>query len=452
MQTWHSNSGIVRYWAKRLSVASLGLSTVVANAQQLQRVAVFTLDRGGAAEARAWSIVPAPTTAGEVAVGGEIFSGGVWNPVYWTGLGAPPLPVVTLGLGGRIETVIVNGPFSDLRGAGYVVNAAGDDVPAFWFTPANLTLLPTLAGGGRVHDLSFDANTGDFVMCGYTINGAGVQFGAYWQGNPAAGFVMVPMIPLAAGQNSDGNALTRAPGGALRIVGSAVDGAGNTRAVHWGVPAAWGAPIVLANAGGGVGGAAEASLIPLTVIAGSAPDAGGLEQPVTWNPATGVSTGLPLSAGFTEGRVDTVIELNGIVYLLGTATDAALPDYVFGWRVAGGAPQGIGDLNLRKTDATDPRLARVYDATANVFSNVNHIYLCGTAFDGTTNVISYVARDVTPGDLDADGKVDSSDLGALLSGFGLAAGATYAQGDIDGDGDVDSGDLGILLANWGIGT
>jgi hypothetical protein len=49
-----------------------------------------------------------------------------------------------------------------------------------------------------------------------------------------------------------------------------------------------------------------------------------------------------------------------------------------------------------------------------------------------------------PGDLDADGDVDLSDLAILLASYGLDAG-----GDVDGDGDTDLADLASLLANYG---
>ena len=48
-----------------------------------------------------------------------------------------------------------------------------------------------------------------------------------------------------------------------------------------------------------------------------------------------------------------------------------------------------------------------------------------------------------PGDIDGDGFVNSSDLGALLSQWGASGSA-----DLDGNGTVDSSDLGILLSNW----
>jgi len=50
-------------------------------------------------------------------------------------------------------------------------------------------------------------------------------------------------------------------------------------------------------------------------------------------------------------------------------------------------------------------------------------------------------------DVDGDCDVDITDLGTLLSSFGMGGGGL--AGDVDGDGDVDITDLGILLANFG---
>ncbi len=57
-----------------------------------------------------------------------------------------------------------------------------------------------------------------------------------------------------------------------------------------------------------------------------------------------------------------------------------------------------------------------------------------------------------PGDTDGDGDVDLSDLGVVLSSFGLCAGnAGYAaSADFDGSGCIDLSDLGVVLANYGI--
>ena len=59
-----------------------------------------------------------------------------------------------------------------------------------------------------------------------------------------------------------------------------------------------------------------------------------------------------------------------------------------------------------------------------------------------------------PGDIDADGDTDHSDLGALLAAWCSHDGDPNwnPDADLDGDGHVGHGDLGILLADWGCGT
>ncbi|MFO0840542.1 MAG: right-handed parallel beta-helix repeat-containing protein [Phycisphaerae bacterium] len=55
-----------------------------------------------------------------------------------------------------------------------------------------------------------------------------------------------------------------------------------------------------------------------------------------------------------------------------------------------------------------------------------------------------------PGDIDGDGRVNESDLGALLSAFGRCNGAPgyNAAADFDHSGCVNESDLGVLLSNW----
>ncbi|MFM1832153.1 MAG: Dockerin type domain, partial [Planctomycetota bacterium] len=53
-------------------------------------------------------------------------------------------------------------------------------------------------------------------------------------------------------------------------------------------------------------------------------------------------------------------------------------------------------------------------------------------------------------DLDGDGAVGGSDLGAWLVSFGESCDPDDScPGDFDGDGEVSGGDLRILLAAWG---
>jgi hypothetical protein len=55
-----------------------------------------------------------------------------------------------------------------------------------------------------------------------------------------------------------------------------------------------------------------------------------------------------------------------------------------------------------------------------------------------------------PGDIDYDQSIGLSDLSAVLTNFGLAAGQSYESGDIDGDYDVDLADLSALLERYGV--
>jgi len=52
-------------------------------------------------------------------------------------------------------------------------------------------------------------------------------------------------------------------------------------------------------------------------------------------------------------------------------------------------------------------------------------------------------------DLDCDGGTGLSDLGVLLSNYGMTSGAEREDGDISGDGDVDLSDLAALLGEYG---
>jgi len=64
--------------------------------------------------------------------------------------------------------------------------------------------------------------------------------------------------------------------------------------------------------------------------------------------------------------------------------------------------------------------------------------------DAATHQAFLVVRAFCPGDIDRDGDVDQSDLGVMLSGFGV-----NDAGDTDCDGDTDQSDLGVLLSNFG---
>ncbi len=78
----------------------------------------------------------------------------------------------------------------------------------------------------------------------------------------------------------------------------------------------------------------------------------------------------------------------------------------------------------------------------------------GTILETIDDSRSYGALELVPlvglpADLDCDGEVGLADLAQLLSNYGSAENATYADGDLDGDGDVDLSDLATLLGLYG---
>ncbi|MCB9838632.1 MAG: hypothetical protein H6813_04770 [Phycisphaeraceae bacterium] len=72
-------------------------------------------------------------------------------------------------------------------------------------------------------------------------------------------------------------------------------------------------------------------------------------------------------------------------------------------------------------------------------------------YDGFINGadVAFFPLPLIPGDINADGVVDTADLGILLGSFG-DVGASPA--DINEDGIVDTADLGILLSNFGMSS
>lgn len=77
------------------------------------------------------------------------------------------------------------------------------------------------------------------------------------------------------------------------------------------------------------------------------------------------------------------------------------------------------------------------------------VFILDYAYESAAEVPLLPGAGLVCADPNHDGRVDLSDLGAVLSGYGLSSGATFADGDIDGDGDVDLSDLGHVLAGFG---
>jgi hypothetical protein len=92
------------------------------------------------------------------------------------------------------------------------------------------------------------------------------------------------------------------------------------------------------------------------------------------------------------------------------------------------------------TDVGSPNtpVAITEDSKGNLYIT----YLSGSVYRIVTDAL-------TPGDFNADAKVDDADLAAWTAGFGMTTGALPANGDANGDGAVDGADFLAWQQNYG---
>ena len=83
--------------------------------------------------------------------------------------------------------------------------------------------------------------------------------------------------------------------------------------------------------------------------------------------------------------------------------------------------------------------------TEDAVGNLYITYLSGSVYRIVTDAL-------TPGDFNADAKVDDADLAAWTAGFGMTTGALPANGDANGDGAVDGADFLAWQQNYGWST
>jgi hypothetical protein len=66
----------------------------------------------------------------------------------------------------------------------------------------------------------------------------------------------------------------------------------------------------------------------------------------------------------------------------------------------------------------------------------------------STSAINVVISEPAPGDLDADGDIDGTDLGRFVSDWLVLNFGQTVQGDLNGDNQVNSIDFAILASRW----
>lgn len=154
--------------------------------------------------------------------------------------------------------------------------------------------------------------------------------------------------------------------------------------------------------------------------------------------ADGCAIGETMTVRFVSLLRETACDDVGGFALAVQADGGFHKHYVFGVQPAG---SGVVDsavyalqLVLRSSDPATANSAPLWIVFNDGMTEVEH-----------DAAIAFLEGPTCAADIDNSGAVDGSDLGALLSAWGTAAG----NADVNGDGVVDGADLVALLAAWG---
>lgn len=112
---------------------------------------------------------------------------------------------------------------------------------------------------------------------------------------------------------------------------------------------------------------------------------------------------------------------------------------------------GDGDCDIADIDALYQNwgvLGGAFDLDGSGTVETNDIVEWLTQASSPSNPFNANGKTFVLGDLDFDGDVDSTDLGALLNNFNDASGLGYTSGNLNDDTLVNSSDLGVLLNNF----
>jgi subtilisin-like proprotein convertase family protein len=162
------------------------------------------------------------------------------------------------------------------------------------------------------------------------------------------------------------------------------------------------------------------------------------------------------TTGMTRSlTIDGEITLEAVEVILNVTTP-----YVGDLRVTLTSPEGTNSVfSTPRGDAQDDLDNYRFTSLRHWGENASGTWTLIISDEGSGDVATWIDWQLIvygtdgvaiPGDIDGDGDVDISDLGALLASFGLPVDDPNfnPDADLDGDDDVDISDLGLLLANF----
>lgn len=154
---------------------------------------------------------------------------------------------------------------------------------------------------------------------------------------------------------------------------------------------------------------------------------------------TGQNSATPYRVNFLSiADGDSVNSSTAFSQNIAEVASAGRPVGSFGTAVPNDDPRSLGGLIINAEIVYDSDGDGMFDKCTGA----------GTGNDQSYNVVLYVGALATcPGDLNADGMVDLSDLGALFSDYGCTG--IGCVGDLNGDGVVGLGDLGVIFGQYG---
>jgi alpha-tubulin suppressor-like RCC1 family protein len=158
---------------------------------------------------------------------------------------------------------------------------------------------------------------------------------------------------------------------------------------------------------------------------------------------TGASGGLDLA--LVDVNSDGVKDLVAVYKTTGANSQAALININ---TLGAGYPLSIGDSTVISNN--NPTLVAKGNLDGNGSEDVFLVQQPSPfAVNGDSTVAPFLGAQSAPcvGDLDDSGEVNSSDLGRLLSDFGICV---NCKSDLNGNGEVDAEDMGQMLGSFGL--